>query len=928
MSRPIQILVDVRFLTPIYKAYLNLKIHTVLKVQYTITFIRKVIYMAYQKIWQYLAITIIVLCVSPVPCVSTDEFTIATWNMRNFVSKDWWCPYNDMLGSYRDITHSNTIYFDADDDIIYYNSRNTNTFFKLNHTSKKVIWGLGEYGNFTMYDIYGNQTDHLFFHAHSVEPVDENTFILFDNDLHNQTDPNNERSRILEITIDEETMTANESWYYAASSEYYSAYWGDADRLPKGNRLGTWGYHSTPIDGPCASLIEVDTNHEVVWQVDFPYNDEFMYGTYRMERFRFNPIISSPDDIVSSNSTYTLSWDVWYNHRNKRTLPGNYTFYIDGFPAQNGFFNYTKYWRPTTINIDTGLLDLGTHNLTIEVYDDFGNKATDSLNLTLINFNLIRTGLTTVEKGQAINLPTWSGFTTSQLFCNITLNGTLYEALNWTGQDIVLDPVSISLGAHLVQLQLYNGSEKVYEDSFWLQVDSTNPPLINPLQPTTLTITWGDTLFLAWELVDSTPTNWTLLVNDEIISSSIWIESPFLLNWSVPTYPEGTYNLTLLAIDLLGARSKSETILTINPTSYPYILSTPRNQTIAWGTLGVSFEWETYNAESWELLRNGTLIETGDATSGSVSFTINDWQIQNWRPGIYELMLSVTNENYTVTESFWLEIVANPGDSYADAVVTERSDWYIMGDYAVGEPDGLSAVIYVDYADGYLSLDMGEDEEIIDGSSDDFTICAYGGGEYRVSVVNSLSMTFQYIGNGTGIQSFDLAASGLSTARYVRVTYVSGPDIELDAVVDIHYNTPPLDTNPPRLTIQGEVFSVEEGSNMTLMWTASDETAWSYEVYLNSTLMVSEFWNGSDIHYLFRGTTVGCWNVTLVAYDAFDNIGVDIVLIEVYARPGSPSNVAMILIAGCLVVGVPSVSIIAYWIRKQPRIENRESRNT
>ena len=175
---------------------------------------------------------------------------------------------------------------------------------------------------------------------------------------------------------------------------------------------------------------------------------------------------------------------------------------------------------------------------------------------------------------------------------------------------------------------------------------------------------------------------------------------------------------------------------------------------------------------------------------------------------------------------------------------------------------------------------------------------------------------------------FDLAASGLSTARYVRVTYVSGPDIELDAVVAIHYNTPPLDTNPPRLTIQGEVFSVEEGSNMTLMWTASDETAWSYEVYLNSTLMVSEFWNGSDIHYLFRGTTVGCWNVTLVAYDAFDNIGVDTVLIEVYAIPSAPSNVAMILIAGGLVVGVPSVSIIAYWIRKQPRIENRESRNT
>ena len=127
------------------------------------------------------------------------------WNVSDFIPIEWWCPYNDTGGGYRDISHGNTIYYDADDDIIFYNSRNTNTFFKLNHTSKEVIWGLGEYGNFTLYDIQGNVCDELFYHAHSVEPIDENSFILFDNDMHNQTSEDNMISRMLEIRIDENT---------------------------------------------------------------------------------------------------------------------------------------------------------------------------------------------------------------------------------------------------------------------------------------------------------------------------------------------------------------------------------------------------------------------------------------------------------------------------------------------------------------------------------------------------------------------------------------------------------------------------------------------------------------------------------------------------------------------------------------------------
>ena len=833
-----------------------------------------------------------------------------SWNVSDFISKDWWCPSHDMLDSYRDISHSNTIYYDVDEDVIFYLSRNTNTFFKLNHTSKEVIWALGEYGDFTLYDLDGDVRDVLFYHAHSVEPINEDTFILFDNDLHNQTLGSTRISRMVEIKINETTMTANETWSYKASSVYYSAGWGDADRLPNGNRIGTWGYPSTPAGGPSAAIIEVNENHDVVWKLEFQYNSYFTYGTYRMERFRYTPIISSPDDIVTVNSSLSLSWDAWYNFRNKQTLPGNYTLYVDEIPTQSGLFNYTKYWRPTTILIDTGPIDLGNHNVTLEIDDGFGNKVSDSINATVKSFDITRTGRISIEKGQTESLPTWSGSTASELYCNITLNSTLYDELNWTGQDIILNPALISVGAHFVHFRLFNGSLQVYDDIFWLQVSPTEPPQILPLQDSEVTIHWMDPLLLSWNISDSTPQSWSILHNGTEVVTDTWTETEFNLNWNVPPYPEGTHNITLVARDLLGQWTKSVTILLVNPPLYPLILNGPENATIAWGKENVIFEWETYNVDTWQLWRNGTVHASGDATSNTIIYSISDWAEENWLLGRYNLTFQVMNDEYSTTHTFWVNILVDPGDPYADFVISTQSEWYLNGDNALDAPDGENATIYEGYTNGYLTLDMGENEEIVDGAFDDFIVYACDG-DYSVSVTPSLTVDFSYLSTATGTQSFDISSTGLSEVRYVKITLLSGVSVEIDSIEAIHYNTPPVDTTPPSLEVYGDWFRMENGTSMTLIWFASDETPWSYEIYENSTLVFSDFWNGSNIHYLFEATSVGMWNVTLVAYDALDNFAVDVVMIEVYEPSVLPIGTLFAIIGvASLVVMVTVLSVI------------------
>ncbi|MBY8998723.1 MAG: aryl-sulfate sulfotransferase [Candidatus Thorarchaeota archaeon] len=837
------------------------------------------------------------------------------WEMdvHDFISEDWWCPSHETSQMYRDISHSNTIFYDSEEDMIYFNARNVNTFYKIDHSTSEVIWGLGEYGDFTMYDIKGNPRNHLFFHAHSVEKVNENTFILFDNDYHNQTSALSRLSRILELEINETSMIANEVWYYTAPTAYFSAGWGDADRLPNGNRIGCWGYPSTPSSGFSAAFVEVNPQGEIVWETRFMYDLPYLYGSYRLERFRFEPIISSPSDLTGLNQDGNITWDVHYNYRNKEPLPGNYTLYFDGTITQSGAFTYAKFWNPTSLVMLYGDLGLGVHNLTLAVSDGFGNIVTDTVMLTIQNFLISRSGYTILEKGQQSFLPRWTGSTISELNGNITLNGTLFMSLNWTGQDIIIDPDLMEVGTHFVEFNLYNDTLLVHNETFWLQVTPSEPPDIVPLQPTAVPYNWSQQLVLSWELYDVTAHSWILLVNGTETASDTWSPPNYRLDWEVPVLTVAIYNITIVVDDDLGQVTTNECLLTVSEPTMPYILSSPGDSTIIWGSEGVSFIWDVVGGTQWMVFRNNVLLDSGDVTSYVVEFSIEDWVSENWKPGLYNLTIVCILDELSASDTIWVDIVVDPGDPYADDFLPGRSQWYTSGQNAIGAPDGLYTTLFPDYEDGYISLDMGENEEIVNGPHSDFTVEAQGG-NYIVYVTNSLDIAFELVGTGSGQMRFDLVGTSLDEARYVRIQYLSGDDVELDAIVAINYNIRLSDTTPPNLIVYGDLNNMQLGTSATLFWHASDETPWSYDIYVNSQMVFSDFWNGSNITYLFEPTAVGWWNVTVVAYDAFGNFEVSVVMIEVYDRS---IPLPILILVGGLAIGAFVVMVVVIRLKKK-----------
>jgi hypothetical protein len=321
-------------------------------------------------------------------------------------------------------------------------------------------------------------------------------------------------------------------------------------------------------------------------------------------------------------------------------------------------------------------------------------------------------------------------------------------------------------------------------------------------------------------------------------------------------------------------------------TSSPIISGIPENTYFRWGQENASLSWEVFGGELWKLWKNDTQIRNGTVIDDKIEIKIENWQLEDWRLGAYNLTLQVSNENdNSIISTIWVQIIF--GDEYANSDVFSDSPFYNNEDRAIGAPDGKFALIYDDYAPGALILDMGMGEEIIDGNGKDMTIVAQGG-NYSVKVTNDLSTPFTYLEfNREGNNSFDLAEKELAIARYVCVEYFGGSSVELDAIVAIHYNQE--DVAPPQIIEPSDFWIWSNQTTIALAWEVFDVTPWNYDIIVDEVVFEEGSWNGSKITFTLNlaGNNSEV-NTTLILYDLFGNNAKDTVIIEI--RPVTTSS--------------------------------------
>lgn len=815
-----------------------------------------------------------------------EEYTTAgekIWfvDTYDFVDETMWCSFGDSVSGNPDVTHSNTVFYDVEEDVIYLNCRNTNTFYKIDHQTGVRIWGVGEYGNFVLYDMDNIQRDSLFYHAHSVEKVSENEFILFDNDYHNQANPLSRNSRILEITINEDTMTANETWSWSGGQEYYSYYWSDADRLPGGHRFGTFGTYEHLGDSSIgARLVEVDELGNRVWELNFPRTPLYSYGIYRSDRIRFSPVISSPEDfLLTTSDDVEISWNVWYNFKTRERISSSYNLYLDNVIVDSGLFFYEQFWRPTELAFNLGLLANSSYNLTLEVFDDGGHSSTDVVDFYVVSFYMERDGPTTIELGAINSTIKWSGEAVSELEYNLTIDGVTHDSDTWIDSDILLDLNTILHGSHNVTLNLLNDSLVVFEDTFLVTIYPAADPEISAY-PTDISICWGDVIVLEWTVFDNTPDSLEIYVNGTLEYSEEWITKDFVLNWEFQREQLGNFNVTLVAEDSMGRRTITTTWVTVNISELPIISDSPSDQTILWGEEDVYLVWEVVFGEEYILWQNGSVYSAGEVSYDSVILELSDWFNGKWSLGTYNLTLEVFNSDMdSVSVTSWITISYTIGDKYANSAV--NTAFSSDEDNAIGAPDGEFAILFIGYSNGYVTLDMGENEEILNGEGNDFTIHALGE-LYMVKVANSLSAIPTSLGTGNGTKSFDLSTIGFDSARYIiiEINAVEGT-VEIDAVEAINYNTIETDEENPIIVGLEDFWVWRNQTSVSLIWEVSDFTPMNFSISIDGSRVQSGPWNGENINYILTCNYLGFQTIRLTLYDIFGNSAYDEVVVEV-----------------------------------------------
>ena len=194
-----------------------------------------------------------------------------------------------------DWTHVNAIEFNEVQNAIYISSRHLSKITKIDYDSRQVVWTMG----FNQADIFSIDNSFSDFHPtysdgsnasfsfqHGLQVLDNGNIITLDNGnlsnlTWNQSQVN--RSRIIEIAIDELNNSAEVVWEYILPELLYGRLSGNAQKLYNGN------YFVTVIaDG--ATSLEVSPSKEVVWECK--YNLEALEGPI----YRAHKLVEIPMD--------------------------------------------------------------------------------------------------------------------------------------------------------------------------------------------------------------------------------------------------------------------------------------------------------------------------------------------------------------------------------------------------------------------------------------------------------------------------------------------------------------------------------------------------------------------------------------------------------------------------------------------------------
>lgn len=330
------------------------------------------------------------------------------------------------------------------------------------------------------------------------------------------------------------------------------------------------------------------------------------------------PIFSSePGDSTYSEGTSGNSL-VWVANGQ---FPSTYTVYRNGSVFSSGAWQSDI---PISVSIDG--LTKGVYNFTIVVADEQDQKIISTAFVTVID--------TTTPVGETI-------------YTSVTLVEGIQNSLNWTisdtypaSYDILVDGTQVKSGTWISNVPLvvefpypagnYNvtavfvdesGNSLVIETSVTV-IDITPPALVRQTPSNPITMDEQNLpQSIEWEFSDRHPSTYVAYLNSTVLASSSWSNNS-LISIQISDLNPGTYNLTIVVMDLSGNAEVIQSTLIITDTTPPVFTLEPTPYRYFLGDTGNTLTWEMEDnfPSTYRLLRNGTEVATG---SWNNSLTVN-----------------------------------------------------------------------------------------------------------------------------------------------------------------------------------------------------------------------------------------------------------------------------------------------------------------
>lgn len=235
------------------------------------------------------------------------------------------------------------------------------------------------------------------------------------------------------------------------------------------------------------------------------------------------PDLDSPDDFsyIFGSTGNEIIWTAGDIN------PHEYNVTMDGV-----IFIANTSWINGTITVDVDGLTVGPHTLIIYVYDDEGNRAADTIIITIVDNTIPDINSpddVSYEIGSKGNEIVWTAGDMNPYEYNVTMDGVLYDSGTWTNGTITVDIDELGVGEYIFIINIYDQGDNKVTDTIIVTVVDTTTPIIN--SPDDISYEFRSTgNEIVWTVGDIDPNDYNVTLDGVLYDSGTWTNGTITVN--------------------------------------------------------------------------------------------------------------------------------------------------------------------------------------------------------------------------------------------------------------------------------------------------------------------------------------------------------------------------------------------------------------